>query len=87
MSFYMITYGTNQVEELYIGLTEEDVVTSARVLIDQWPEYTVLSNEEVIELVKAGDVEFDLVEIHAPWPGEKPNYQHLVDLYEKQSAL
>ncbi|ETD37981.1 hypothetical protein [Pseudomonas chlororaphis] len=87
MSFYMVTYGATQIEELYIGLTEEDVVTSARVLIDQWPEYAALSNEEVIEMARSGEVEFDLVEIHAPWPGENASHHHLIGLYEKQHAL
>lgn len=86
MSFYMITYGQTQIDDIYIGETEEAAVASARELIDQWPEYTAASDEEIIELAKAGDLEFDLVEIHAPWPGEKCNRNLLINMYEQQQG-
>lgn len=86
MSFFMITYGSTQVEELYIGRTDEEAVTRARELIDQWPEYAAMSNEEILDLAKAEELEFDLVEIHAPWPGESLNHHQLVNIYELQQG-
>ncbi|WP_341522173.1 hypothetical protein AABC73_01620 [Pseudomonas sp. G.S.17] len=84
MSFYMITYGMTQIEELFVGETEENTVANARELIDQWPEYAELSDEEIVELAKSGQMEFDLVEIHAPWPIDDTNRSHLIALYEQQ---
>ncbi|VVO45957.1 hypothetical protein PS862_00044 [Pseudomonas fluorescens] len=86
MSFFMITYGSTQVEELYIGRTGEEVVARARELIDQWPEYLAMSDEEILELAKAGELEFDLVEIHAPWPGDSIDHHELINIYELQQA-
>jgi hypothetical protein len=84
MSFYMITYGTTQIEEIFIGETEENTVANARELIDQWPEYAELSDEEIVELAKSEQTEFDLLEIHAPWPIDATNRSHLIALYEQQ---
>ncbi|MGQ7857815.1 hypothetical protein ACUN0G_00565 [Pseudomonas sp. 32A] len=84
MSFYMITYGMTQIEELFVGETEENAVANARELIDQWPEYAELSDQEVVDLAKSGQMEFDLVEIHAPWPIDDANRSHLIALYEQQ---
>jgi hypothetical protein len=86
MSFYMITYGLTQIDELYIGRTNEEAVASARGLIDQWPEYAAMSDEEIIELAKADELEFDLIEIHASWPGENLDHQQLVNIYEAQQG-
>lgn len=83
MSFYMITYGHTQIEELYIGEIEEAAVSNARDLIDQWPEYAALTNEEIIELAKNGDAEFDLVEIHAAWPDTNHSQEQLIAIYEQ----
>lgn len=84
MSFYMITYGMTQIEELFVGETEENAVENAREIIDQWPEYAELSDQEVVDLVKSGQMEFDLVEIHAPWPIDDANRSHFIALYEQQ---
>jgi hypothetical protein len=86
MSFYMITYGMTQIEELFVGETEENAVANARELIDKWPEYAELSDEKIVELVKSGQMEFDLVEIHAPWPIDGTNRRHLIALYEQQGS-
>ncbi|AZF03105.1 hypothetical protein [Pseudomonas sp. R5-89-07] len=86
MSFYMITYGTAQIEELFIGETEESTVANARELIDQWPEYAELSDEEIVELAKSEQTEFDLLEIHAPWPVDGTSRSHLIALYEQQCS-
>ena len=86
MSFFMITYGSTQVEELYIGRTDEEAVTRARELIDQWPEYAEMSDNEILILAKSEDLEFDLVEIDAPWPGENLEHQQLVNIYELQQG-
>ena len=83
MSFYMITYGMTQIEEIFVGETEENTVANARELIDQWPEYAVLSDEEIVELAKSEQMEFDLVEINAPWPTDRTNRSHLITLYEQ----
>lgn len=86
MSFYMITYGHTQIEELYIGETEDAAVSNARGLIDQWPEYAALTDEEIIELAKNGDAEFDLVEIHAAWPSANHSQEQLIAIYEQQQS-
>ncbi|KAA0982673.1 hypothetical protein FQ192_31235 [Pseudomonas sp. ANT_J12] len=86
MPFYMITFGLTQIDELYIGRTNEETVASARGLIDQWPEYAAMSDEEIIELAKADELEFDLIEIHDTWPGENLDHQQLVDIYESQQG-
>ncbi|OYQ08343.1 hypothetical protein [Pseudomonas mandelii] len=86
MSFYMITYGHTQIEELYIGETEDAAVSNARGLIDQWPEYAALTDKEIIELAKNGDAEFDLVEIHAAWPGTNHSQEQLIAIYEQQQS-
>ncbi|MBK5538459.1 hypothetical protein JFV28_17995 [Pseudomonas sp. TH05] len=84
MSFYMITYGMTQIEDLFIGETKENTVANARELIDQWPEYAELSDEEIVELAKSEQTEFDLVEINAPWPIDGTNRSHLIALYEQR---
>jgi len=86
MSFYMITYGLTQIEELYIGRTEEEAVANARGLIDQWPEYAAISDDEIIELAKADELEFDLIKIHSLWPGENLDYKQLINIYESQQG-
>jgi hypothetical protein len=86
MSFFMITYGLTQIEEIYIGRTGGDAVSIARELIDQWPEYALMSDEEIRELALSDELEFDLIEIHAQWPGDNLNLQQLSDIYEKQQT-
>jgi hypothetical protein len=82
----MITYGYTQIEELYIGETEDSAVSNARGLIDQWPEYAALTDEEIIVLAKNGDAEFDLVEIYAAWPGTNHSQEQLIEIYEQQQG-
>lgn len=84
MSFFMITYGSTQIEEFYIGRTDTEVLARSRDFIDHWPEYAAMPNEEILELLRAEELEFDLVEIHAPWPGEDFDHEQLVNLYEIQ---
>nr|WP_059391538.1 hypothetical protein [Pseudomonas toyotomiensis] len=86
MTFYMITYGMTQIEELYVGGTAEEVVANARELIDQWPEYAALSDEELVELAVSDNLEFDLVKIHAPWPSENSSREQLISLYEQHGV-
>lgn len=83
MSFYMITYGQTQIEELYIGETPEKTIQNARELINQWPEYCEISDEEIRELAENGMLEFDLVEIHELWPGSNVKKADMIKLYEK----
>lgn len=84
MSFYMITYGFSQVEKIYIAETQEEVVAQARELINGWPEYAVLPDDEIIEMATSDQCEFDLVKINAKWPGQDCNRKYLLDLYEYQ---
>lgn len=86
MSFYMITYGLAEIEAVYIGRTKEEVILNARPLIDEWHEYTSLTNEEVRELAEAGELEFDLVQIDAAWPGAKWDIAEMIALYEGRKA-
>lgn len=87
MTFYMVTYGMTQVEEIYVGETAEEAVANARELIDQWPEYAALSDEEIVDLATSDNLEFDLVKIHAPWPGENSSREQLIKLYEQQHGV
>lgn len=63
MPFYIITYGSSQIEDIYAGPTEIAVVQTARKLIDRWPEYRCMEDQEISELAQAGETEFDLVKI------------------------
>lgn len=87
MTFYMITYGMTQIEELYVGGTAVEVVANARELIDQWPEYAALSDGEIVELAVSDNLEFDLVKIHAPRPNENSSREQLISLYEQQHGV
>lgn len=86
MSFYMITDGLPEIEAIYIGRTTDEVIASARPLIDQWREYASLTDEEVRDLAEADDCEFDLVEIDAPWPGVDWDMAEMVALYKHQQG-
>ena len=86
MSFYIITDGITQIEHIFIGRTEEEVVNSARNLINQWHEYESLQDDEIIKLAKSGDTEFDLVEINSPWPGDSCTEEELIAIYEQSQA-
>lgn len=68
MSFFMITEGATQIEQLFIGKTRDEVVQNARPMINRWSEYECLEDQEIIELVELEDTEFDLVEIQGDWP-------------------
>lgn len=81
MSFYMITYGYTQIEKLYIGKTQEEVISNARELINEWPEYVILSDEEIIEMATSDQCEFDLVKINDKWPSTNCNHKYLAALY------
>ncbi|WP_155158323.1 hypothetical protein [Sansalvadorimonas verongulae] len=52
--------------EAYVGQAEQETVVSARGLIDQWPEYVDMDDEEIIEMLCEDEVcEFDMVQIQA----------------------
>lgn len=80
----MITYGLAEIEAIYIGRTEEEVIANARPLINQWHEYASLTDEEVRELVETEALEFDLVEINALWPGADWSKKDMISLYQQQ---
>lgn len=84
MPFYMITEGRTEIEELFIGRTKEEVVRKARHMIDQFPEYQPMNDEERLELLESDVVDFDLVEIKADWPGGHFNREQLIALYNQQ---
>ena len=86
MSFYMIAEVTSQISRVYVGKTEEEVVTAARELINQWHEFALLTDEEIIELTKSENMEFDLIEIHAAWPGNDCSNEKLIALYHQQQT-
>lgn len=81
MAFYIITYGGCQIEEIYAGETELTVVQAARGLINKWPEYRYMEDEEIAELAKANRTEFDLRPIPEEFTG---NYsrEELIRIYE-----
>ena len=70
MSFYIITYGGTQIEEIFAGKTKCDAVRAARGLIDKWPEYRALEDQEIVEQAAEMDLEFDLVEIPEAFPSD-----------------
>lgn len=82
MTFYIIIYGCYQIEEIYAGETELAVVQAARGLIDKWPEYRYMEDEEIAELAKAGRTEFDLVEIPEEFTGNY-NREELIQIYNR----
>jgi hypothetical protein len=84
MHHYIITYGITQLEEIFFGETKENVVENARHLINQWPEYKELENQEIIELSEAGNMEFDLVKIKGSLPAPNTSKEKLIATYERQ---
>ena len=88
MSFYVITEGCSQVEHIFVGRTKDEVINNARTMIDQFHEYKVMDNEEIIQGCDRGDIaEFDLVEIDADWPGENFNREEVISLYNLECGL
>ncbi len=82
MSFFIITYGGVDVEEIFCGITKEAVVEAARSMIDCWPEYRELEPEEIIDLVENEEIlEFDLVEIPESFPDDV-SFKNLRKIYE-----
>lgn len=84
MSYYMITEGLTQIDEIFFGETKDDVVEKARSLINKWPEYAALENEEIIEYAEAGTTEFDLVKIIGEIPKPEVSKKELISIYESQ---
>ncbi len=82
MSFYIVSNGASRIEDIFAGKTPEDVVQAARSMINQWPEYIDIDDDEIIELAEAGDIEFDLVEIPEDFP-ENASKEALINLYNK----
>lgn len=80
MSFYIITYGNTQINEIYAGPTKYAAAEAARGLIDQWPEYRGLEDKEIIELAEDGQLEFDLVKIPEEFPADCSR-EHLERIY------
>lgn len=83
MPFYIITEGETQVEQIFAGRTKEEAVQNARVMINCWPEYEELEDDEIIEAAEQGRMEFDLVEIKEDWPGSDCPKRQLIEIYEK----
>jgi len=86
MSFYLITYGITNIEKAYLGETEIGVVDNARPLINQWPEYAQMDNDEILEILHEDDAEFDIVKVNADWPGDDANLEILNHLYDNNSV-
>ncbi|MCV6612226.1 MAG: hypothetical protein OIF55_15755 [Amphritea sp.] len=84
MHYYMITEGLTQIDEIFFGETKNDVVEKARSLINQWPEYAALENEEIIEYAEEGRTEFDLVEIVGSIPKPETSKKELISIYQSQ---
>lgn len=80
MSFYIFSYGLTQIEDIFAGKTKCDAVRAARDLIDKWPEYRALEDEEIAEGAENGDLEFDLVEIPEEFPSDCSR-EHLERIY------
>lgn len=84
MHYYMITYGRVQVEEIFFGETKMCVIKKARTMIDSWPEYAGVENEEILELAEEDELEFDLVKIKGNLPLETVSKEELIDIYQSQ---
>lgn len=82
MSFFLITYGMFQIEEIYIGKTPLEALNNAKELISSWPEYNYLPADELIELAEDDNLEFDLVEIFETMPEDKSK-ENLIRIYKK----
>lgn len=83
MSIFIITDGITTIESIYAGQSPDEAVNNGRELIDGWPEYAAMDNEEIIELALAEDTEFDLVEINEPWPNKPLDREDMIKLYEE----
>lgn len=84
MSFYIITEGAYQIEEIFWGRTKREVVYKARSMINQWPEYVGYDYQEIIDLAEAGRMEFDLVEVEGDIPSPSVTKAELISIYERQ---
>ena len=82
MAFYMITYGLFEIREAYVGRTEEEAIQQARGMIDQWPEYADMDDEELLGLLHEDRCEFDLVQIQSDWKGGNLSLASMIDLYD-----
>jgi hypothetical protein len=80
----MITYGYPEIQEAFIGETKNEVIENASGLIDRWPEYAEMENDEIIYMAENEVCEFDLVEIKGEWPGVKTSLPQLKELYHSQ---
>lgn len=85
MAFYMITYGSYEITEAFVGLDQDDVVTRARNLINRWPEYAEMENKEVIAMLYEDRAEFDMVKIEEEWKGYDLSMQKMRSLYATKS--
>ena len=81
MSYYMITYGSTQISEAYVGETQDDVVSRARGLINQWPEYADCTNDEILKILLDDDAEFDMVQIQKNFQGYDLSLEEMISLY------
>lgn len=82
--FYMITEGPYQIDHVFIGRTKNEVVTKARAMIDRWPEYEEMTNDEIIEELEQDEAEFDMVKIDAMWPGDDFDRDYVIALYNRR---
>ena len=83
MAFYMITYGPFEITEAYVGQTEEKAIQQARGMIDQWPEYADMNDEEILDMLRRDEqCEFDLVQIRADWQGYDLPLEVMIQLYD-----
>jgi len=85
MKFYMITYGFHSIEEIYVGKTRLKAIANARELINCWPQYAGLSDEEILEELKENDfsLEFELVNIPEAMPEPGTPLIDLIAIYNK----
>lgn len=83
MAYYLITEGTVKIDHIYAGQTKDGVVEKARSMIDRWPEYEAMDNDEIIYLAENETAEFDLVKIPEAWPGPSATKDELIAAYER----
>jgi hypothetical protein len=80
----MIVYGISRIRDIYLGKTKEDVLVSAKSLVNGFQEYDGLEIEELIEMAVNDELEFDLVEMQGRFPCEDLSKEALIDLYIEQ---
>ncbi len=82
----MVALADTQLKEAYVGESAQEVIQKARPLINKWPDYSHMNDEEILNILLAEDAEFELLKIEKPWQGDDLNISQATDLYNNYSS-